>query len=403
VGAALTALTPVALVVGRAAADVVVSAVAVLFLFDSLRQRRFEWAKQGWVAAALALWAYTVVRAAFVPFENGGIVVALGWVRYILFAASLAKWALATERGRTWLLVSASAAVAFLSVDALIQYVLGQDLLGRPLQGDRLTGIYKKPVLGMTIALLFAAPVFWLLQRKEVWKALLLADVCLVTVFLSGDRMGLILAAFVMMVWLFWLVKADARRWKYLLMSVAVFVGLVAAAPHLTQRQVKAPSERQIGGTLATIKEMDNSPYALVWKSALNVGAHNPLFGVGIKQFRMACPDGRFGPEADAKTGYSRCYLHPHNAYMEWFAEGGAFGLVGFVGFVAVIAVSLWRRLWAPGADLILWGLAAVVGMRLMPLFVSTSFFHNWAAIPFWLALGWAMSYQPRPQSKRAS
>ncbi|MDD3371914.1 MAG: hypothetical protein PHE27_08845, partial [Alphaproteobacteria bacterium] len=94
--------------------------------------------------------------------------------------------------------------------------------------------------------------------------------------------------------------------------------------------------------------------------------------------------------------GNPRCFIHPHNAYLEWFAEEGIVGLLGFTCFVGIVFVSLARRLVANRDSLILWGLAATVGVRLMPLFVTTSFFNNWAAVPFWLALGWAMSFNDR-------
>ena len=238
----------------------------------------------------------------------------------------------AEEKGRLWLLTACLAAVIFLSVDGLIQYVFGRDILGHELYGDRLTGPYKRPTLGMTIANLFTPVIFWLLSRKQNLKSIFLANACYAAIFLSGDRMGLVFASLVMIVWFLSLMCVSKRRLLALALNLCFFAVLFGFSPHL--------AERQIQSTAATAEALPSSPYGLVWKSAWHVGKAHPLFGVGMRQFRHACLDENFGPSIDPKSGASRCYTHPHNHYMEWFSEEGVVGLLGFVGFV-VAAVSV--------------------------------------------------------------
>ncbi len=393
-GVALTALTPLAMV-GRAVADYTVSLTAILFLFDCVVCHRWNWIKKPWVVAALLLWAYSVLRAAFIEGDGGaGLFAAFVWLRYIVFAASMAEWTLSEERGRTWLFRSSIAAVLFLSVDGFIQHVFGYDVIGNERLDVRLTGIYKRPILGITIANLFAPGIFWLLKRKQIVNSVLLTFVCFAAVFLSGDRMGLVLASAVMLVWGFFFVRNSQNRWKAFALIACFFLGLVAFSPKLTERQIQS--------TAMSAKHISSSAYGLVWESAWQVGKEHPFFGVGMRQFRVACPDERLGPIIDSATGYSRCYQHPHNAYMEWFAEGGFVGLLGFAGFALTVGFCLLRRLLSRESDLVLWGLSIMLAVRLMPLFISTGFFNNWSAIPLWLAIGWAMSYKPKAFERKS-
>jgi hypothetical protein len=53
-------LSPVALIVS--AQEAAMTIVALLFALHSWRERDFAWAKQGWIAALLALWAYALLR-----------------------------------------------------------------------------------------------------------------------------------------------------------------------------------------------------------------------------------------------------------------------------------------------------------------------------------------------------
>lgn len=407
-GILLTAFVPIALVLGRAVADIAVSAVAILFLADCVSRRDWSWVKNGWAKAALAFWVYTIVRSAFIdtPTAAIGWKESFVWIRYILFAASLSPWTLADKRGRSWLLKSCVAAVAFLSADGIIQYIFGRDIIGNEPRNDRLTGIYNRPIFGMTIANLFAPAIFWLLDRAYIYKGAVLAAACLAVVFLSGDRMGFYYTAIVTLIWVvavFGVFILGGRKggiqWKQLAGTLCLFLSLGAAimflSPHVALRDVQSPTQRQFESTLSTAKELAESPYGKVWRSAWNIAKEYPLFGVGMHQFRYVCPDTRFGPPESSQDAFPRCYTHPHNAYLEVLSEQGIVGFLFFIAFIVIVARSLILRLLSPHADLMLLGMSAMLTVRLMPFFISTAFFNNWAAIPFWLALGWTMSYKP--------
>ncbi|MDD3371968.1 MAG: hypothetical protein PHE27_09115, partial [Alphaproteobacteria bacterium] len=297
-GIFLTALVPVSLALGRAPADVCVIGVSVLFLFDSARNRRWDWLKRPWIVAALGLWIYSIVRAAFVPGNISGLNVAVVWVRYIVFAASVGEWTVAEDRGRTWLLRSAAAAIAFLSLDGLLQYVSGHDITGRAVfENNRLTGPYSRPILGFTIASLMAAPLFWLLERRRFLWAFLLADLSFAAVFLSGDRMGFLWASVIMLTWLFFFIlRGGIRQWSYAAMALGLLAVLVVGMPRFSAHTLtQAPGERQVSSTINTLGSFASTPYGLVWKSGLDVAMDNFFFGVGMRRFRVACFDEKFG------------------------------------------------------------------------------------------------------------
>jgi len=399
IGSLLIAATPIALVAGRAAADVAVSIAAILFLFDSIRNNRWSWAKEPWSIAALSLWAFGIAREGLLSQGAYPITETLAWVRYIIFAASVKTWALATTQSRKRLLISTITAVAFLSADGLFQYIFGKDIFGRPrtelsnIGVFRLTGLYRRPILGITIANLFAPAIFWLLEEKKIKASATLAILCMTTVFLSGDRMGLMMAIAIMGVWGLLLIKEIRKKWMIAAIAVILSLALAVSAPDM--------AKRQIASTAKTITNLTSSAYWMAWKSAWDVGKDNLAFGVGIRQFRVTCPDEKYGPLIDEKTGYSRCYNHPHNIYMEWFAEYGIVGLIGMIALSATILAEIIRRIARGSTSPLLLGVGMMLAIRLLPVFASTSFFSSWSAIPFWLALGWAMSYPTIPPSCR--
>src|SRR5579863_1122416 len=154
-------ISPIALVAGLQ--EAVMTIVAVLFILQCWRDRDFAWARQGWFAVLLALWAYELVRTVVSHPTATGVLFALQWIHLPLYAAALAHWILPDERARNRLLLATGAALTFYALDCLLQYFSGRDVIGRPAWDNRLTSVSPKPGVGIQIAWLMAAPVcgFW--------------------------------------------------------------------------------------------------------------------------------------------------------------------------------------------------------------------------------------------------
>ncbi|MGA2795038.1 MAG: hypothetical protein ABSE69_16210, partial [Roseiarcus sp.] len=187
----IAVLSPVALVVGWQ--EAVMTLVSVLFVLHSWRARDFSWAKQGWFAALLALWVYELARTIVGHPTATGVLTALQWIHFPLYAAALAVWILSDEKSRNRLLLATGGALTFWALDCLLQYFSGKDIIGQPAWESRLTSLSPKPGVGIQIAWLMAAPVLGFWQRGYAVFAIFLGAVCSVAVLLSGDRLALLI------------------------------------------------------------------------------------------------------------------------------------------------------------------------------------------------------------------
>ena len=97
--------------------------------------------------------------------------------------------------------------------------------------------------------------------------------------------------------------------------------------------------------TLAEIKDYSNSAYGSLPLTAFKMFKTHPIFGIGLKNYRVACQKDEFLSEGHLGTGYgvspwkghynqelkkrfeATCSSHPHNLYLTWLAE------TGFIGF----------------------------------------------------------------------
>ena len=167
------------------------------------------------------------------------------------------------------------------------------------------------------------------------------------------------------------------------LIGVAVLAGVFLAG----RGQISV--HRQFTDTAQNLSYFWDSNYGHLWRSGVKVGSARPLTGVGMHNFRIACSRPGIGMPP---SFFSRCNLHPHNMYVEWFAESGAPGLLGFL-----VLIGVWlRRLWRAGRSVQWrgWVLGPAVGafIYLWPVATTGSFFSNWNAVTFWLVLGWALA-----------
>jgi len=392
----LGVITPLAVVIGKSPADIACSSVAALFLVHVLLTRDLSWARQDWFLAVLALWAYMILRALFMPDRMQGLIETLTFMRYPIFAAALQTLVLSDAEWRKRTALTAAAALGLLVADALLQYVSGRDLTGRPQFDGRLTAFYHGPRVGIMLAWLALPPFLTLIDLKKYLLAIGFAVLGLATILLSGDRMALLLI--LLYAGLFGLLIRPARRTVLIGVPAA---GLLAAAIFTLH---PGSFQRQVLSTVKTIETLPQTQYGHIWKSALDIAAAHPLFGTGPGSFNTVCPDLQYGPllfDRDAGGPETRCATHPHNLYLEWLSETGLVGLGLF--FVPMILII---RRFAAGMrggppDWTYAGLFVLFIARLWPLTAATSFQHAWSGTPFWLIVGWGLAYGWLPDKQR--
>jgi len=379
----LAILSPLALIVS--AQEVVMSGVSLLFIWHSWRSRDFSWMREPWFAALLALWAFAFVRTAVDHPTATGVLLALHWIHFAVYAAALAYWILPDEGSRRRLLYATVAALSFYAFDCLFQFVFGIDIIGRRAWDFRLTSVFSKPGVGVEIAWLCLPALLGLWRdQKPVWAAAF-GCACFAAVFLSGDRTGLLdLVGAGLLVGV--LYRPLRKPFLVFVPIVAILAtGLLILSPKMR--------ERQIDTTLASIEHFSQSPYGIVFTSGLDIAREHPLFGVGLHNYQGACLDERLGPLQVGPEHELRCQGHPHNSYLLWLAETGGIGLALYGLFTGLLIATVLRSgAWKSG-DAVFYGLVASLALRLWPLSGGTSFFSSWSAGPLFLVVGWTLAY----------
>jgi O-antigen ligase len=382
----LAIVSPIALIVSGQ--EFVMSGVAILFLWRSWRLRDFSWAREGWFAALLVLWGYAFLRTLVWQPTATGVLTALQWIHFGVYAAALARWILPDPRARDRLLYATAIAAAFFACDCLMQYVVGFDIIGRrAFSLERLTSVFPKPIVGIQIAWLYLPALLGLWSKGKPWLAVAFGCICAAAVLLSGDRMGfLVLLSSGLLAGLF---TRALRKPLLIFLPIVAAVGaaLLVTSPTMYQRQVASTAD--------LIEHLGESHYGIIFARGFDMARAHPLFGVGVRGYQADCLDERYGPPTVEPSGLPRCEGHPHNIYLQWLVETGALGLAAYLAFVALALLTILRAAKTNAGNVIFYGLAAALVLRFWPLAASTSFYSTWSSTPLFLMLGWAISYCP--------
>jgi len=282
-----------------------------------------------------------------------------------------------------WVIRWAGLLAAFWVIDALFQYFVGFNLLGRETDALRLSGIFGAGHIKLGPVLAFLLP--FLLAASRSWPVLLRVLVLLAAVSviaLTGTRSAWLMTAFVLLAW--WWRHTSSRRWPTLLVSGAVLSGLLLALWHYS------PSFHQrVARTLVAMQGSQQAiDYALadrlpIWEAGWQMFRQHPVNGVGAHAFRKAYP--AFAPADNVWQEQGGTAMHAHHWLLEILAETGVMGLLAF----ALAAGVLFRWLRRCGLNPRNEPFVLALLSMFLPFVSTYSLFASfWAICVWWVGVG---------------
>jgi O-antigen ligase len=268
------------------------------------------------------------VGASYLRFYLAGIFIIDAFNRY-----SIAQNVMKTV---SWFLL-------FLLADALVQFILGFDILGYPYDGERVNGIFGDDLkLGLTISLLSS---FLLIQtQKSHWMVKgIVWGILVLIILLSGSRASWVMFA-VSFAGLFFFQVYHNRHLalRYgLVILIALPIGVLAT--YQSSDYVK----QRIEQTLLLFKgDVESADIALsvrlpLWRSALAMFQDEPINGIGVRAYRDVYLN--YAPDNDFFRVNKVVPTHIHQMILEVGTETGSIGLIGLLAFYFVLMKRLFK------------------------------------------------------------
>ena len=128
---------------------------------------------------------------------------------------------------------------------------------------------------------------------------------------------------------------------------------------------------------------LDNSIYGAHYNVAKEIFKDNPIFGVGIKNYRIESFSKKYD-DLDHKENNKRGNTHPHQTHYEFISETGLFGYSAFLTFI-IVSFGLFLKSYKKDKNLYQLSGMIYVLVALIPLLPSGSFFSTYTSGLFWI------------------
>ena len=438
-------LGPFIYLIERDPADLWLTLLALVFLIRSFVKKDWDWCNQIWFKLAIAFWISSLVSASLSPDPIFSLSQGIPWIRFPLFAAASQAWFGKDRDMRILMFISIILGLL------IMNFILFAEVLIDP--KIRLTWPYGDTIPGVYLAK-FGLPIIctlFVLNFNKINFVISLFLIFTITIlFLTGERTHFILlicSCFMSSV--FW----KPKFLRYIISSITI-LGIVIVASHfrpdtfnrffpiqqffsqgyyiimyaLQDEEVHSlvnQSKKVINGTnkinpifefmsSSQLKKFNSNTlpvenynkiqdgyniaknisigsYWGAWRGGIQQGLEKPFLGIGPSGTRNTCAS---LPKNSPSwlPGENYCGNHPHNFYVQLFAETGTIGLsLGILMFFFIIKSSYLARKINKNCPMT--SIAFVIPFALFfPIQQFGSFFGQWGNLFIWFSIGFSLS-----------
>ena len=410
---------PITLVTGPFLSDLSVSLITLLFLYISFRNKLYSY----YLNIFSKFFGIFFILLLIVSFFSIDPLISLKktifYFRFWIF--SLAVWYILDNKNDLIknLIISFSIIFIVLILDGYFQFFFKENIFGWPIQGTRLSSLFKDElILGSYLSRLlplYFAMLIYVKFNENKYKYILFFTIfvcieCLT--FLSGERVAFFyinLSSFFLIIMM---KNYKLFRGLSIITSVILIFFLINLYPKSNDRMINQTiSQLGFNNSLNLsnekksneIKQIDTTEdksknkyifsveHQNHYISSLKMFKDNKLTGVGPRMFRYMCSLQKYNL-------WEGCSTHPHNTYVQLLAEGGlilfVFALLIFLTLSYFIIKHLFLKFYSKKNlfdDYQLCLISAIL-ISLWPIIPTGGFFNNWLNVIYFFPVGFLLN-----------
>ena len=231
----------------------------------------------------------------------------------------------------------------------------------------------------------------YLLNAKLNHIFILLIIIAMIIIsFLIGERSNFIRFISIVTIFYFIILKLNTLQ-KFLsliivLICISAVIGQSQEYKYRYIGQIKSLYEKD-----GITKYFKSSKYGAHQNAAYKIFINYPIFGVGIKNFRIASSEKKYENKQYLATAY-RQSTHPHQIHLEILSETGIFGYIAFMIFILITIYYSIKNYFYNKNYLQLAAILYVISC-LYPFLPSGSFYSTFSGGLFWFNFALMVSF----------
>ena len=392
----LIGLYPAALIIGTLISEIITITLAILFIAECFKDKKFLFFKDPVIYFLFIIWAYLLINL----FNSIDFQLSLNrsifFIRFILIILSIAYFFKKYSKNidivfRLWMAI-----ILITIIDLYVQFFFGQNLLGfKSPWHARLSGFFNQELKVAHLLIGFFLPSFAYFFQKNTKNLYLLFFLLLYfsILILTNERANIIRGSFALLIFFMFLPTLKMKS-KVIFSSllILIFSSMLFFIKPIKDRFINEIAEMQVNNSIKNYVIFSN--YGPHYLSSIEIFKKNMLFGTGIKTFRNACKNvslEKYYGNNDIRSK-SGCSTHPHQYYFEILS---ALGLVGFILFISFFFYLIYRIInsFFSTKNFILLSAGTFFILQLIPLLPTGSFFTSFGATIFFINVGLIYTY----------
>jgi O-antigen ligase len=386
---------PLSLILGSTYVNIILTISSLLCIYYLFKEKSFCLIKEKWIFFFFIFILYNIFKSFFVLDKSLALQSSFSLFRFIFFSLFIV-FCIQNIKNFEIIIKFWCFLIVLVCLDSLWQYLFFFDFFGFPKGGAgylRLSGPFgRKLIVGAYLSYISVPLIFYFFSNWKIYKnnkkiiLLLIYLLIFITIALTGERLGLLIFLF-SSVFIFFF-NMSFKNFLYILFLLCLFLLFL----YLTN----STFNRRTYELYNTLLYFDKSSWWRLYQSGYLVFKSNYFFGVGLKNYSLACVQTISDPNPNSI--YQFCSTHPHNFYLDILSETGIIGLF-------LLFLSLGNFFWFIKKKLteivdqkkfnefkgLLYGNILIMLIYLWPIKTSGRFFTTWNGSFFWLNLGIAL------------
>ncbi len=383
----LIIILPVSLFVGSLILNTNIVLIIIIFLLDCKKRNNYSLFRENSFIFLLVIWLYLIFNSIYVGDTSESFVRALGFIRFILLAYAIFYYLNINDKTyenvilRYWTYL-----FLIVSADLVFEWTFGKNILGyesdyparlASFTGDELKiGGYYFGFISLVLAyilnknkILFIIPffIFFILslligEKANFIKVFIIYLMFLIFIFELPNFKKVISAVSLCMIALVIILNANGFKSKY-------YNHIFSIASYDEKISIDKLQPEEL------VKNLHFSHYY----TAINIFKQNPIFGIGMKEFRIESTKKRYSPI----NGAYGLGMHPHQVHFEILSE---LGIIGYILIISNLFYSIVNALKYNRNKNIFVKIAIMfIVVSFIPLIPSGSFFTTYGATIYWI------------------
>ncbi len=382
-------LGPFFYLIERDPADLWLTTISLIFIIRCFLKNNWRWAGQLWFVFAFLLWVTGLLSAILGPYEKFSFFQGLVWIRFPIYVAAAQAWLGKDKDIRMVMFISILIGMIIMCIILSLELFFEgfKDRLSWP-YGDLVPGSYLSK-LSLPIFCTLIALICYRLEKNNILSFLIVLW-SIILVFFSGERGNFLIRFFGGLLSIFSWKSNKIDLIKILIFTTTFFILSLTIISTFNKPKFERYTHHFFKA-VPIFNTSTNNPYWGAWRSGIQQGLYKPIIGMGPSSSRVHCKTMKSN-EFKWLPGKNFCLNHPHNFYLQLFAETGIVGLI----FGTLMIFFLFKTCYDGrkiDINCPLLSICYIIPLAFFfPLQQMGSFFGQWGNLFIWFPIGFCIS-----------